>query len=92
MGDVILVSPDGRAGGGRHPLDPRGGAVEGTVVERGANYLHAAVKGWPAGVWGRRRRGDAEALLRFRVDRYFSDVPFVRMAQVRRRAAAVSGE
>jgi hypothetical protein len=91
VGDVILVSPDSRAGGGRHPLDPRGGAVEGTVVERGSSYLHVAVKAWPAGVWGRRRRGD-EALLRFRVDRYFSDVPFVRMMQVPAVAAAALSE
>jgi hypothetical protein len=91
VGDVILVSPDSRAGGGRHPLDPRGGAVEGTVVERGSSYLHVAVKAWPAGVWGRRRRGD-EALLRFRVDRYFSDVPFVRMMQVPAAAAAALSE
>ena len=87
VGDVILVSPDGGGGGGRHPLDARGGAVEGTVVERGAHYLHVAVAAWPAGVWGRRRRGDAEGWLRFRVDRYYSDVPFVRMTQVTEPAA-----
>ena len=63
------------------------GGVEGTVVERGAHYLHVAVAAWPAGVWGRRRRGDAEGWLRFRVDRYYSDVPFVRMTQVTEPAA-----
>jgi hypothetical protein len=82
----VLVSPDG---GRRHAQAGGGisgsGTVEGTVVERGPTYLHLVVSAWPAGVWGKRRRGDADggSFLRFRVDRYFSDVPVLRMAEAR---------
>ena len=85
VGDMVLVTR-----GAASPLARRAGdSVQGIVVEKGSGFLQVALPRWPQGVWQARR--DRAGGPEFRVDAFFSSLPFERM-KAALRAARVTAE
>ena len=85
VGDMVLVTR-----GAASPLARRAGdSVQGIVVEKGSGFLQVALPRWPQGVWQARR--DRAGGPEFRVDAFFSSLPFERMKDALR-AARVTAE
>ena len=77
----------------RSPLDKKAISIEATVSEKcpGGQQITLSCSTWPPGVWSGRRGNGGLGLITFRIDKFFSTVPYDRMKKALSELSPIGG-